>query len=85
MTYNSLVLLKQVIKLELSQGKAVEAVLCVMDVAANAHHTRAAAMSDRSPMHVFMFNSQGALLEANASALESCQRHTTGQSLSSSQ
>lgn len=82
---NSLVLPTQVIKLELSPGKAEEAVLCVMDVAANVHHTRAAAMFERSPLHVFMFNSQGILLEANTSALDACQRHTMGESSSSSQ
>lgn len=75
---NSIGLPKQVIKLELSPGKVEEAILSVMDVDANLHHTRAAAMFERSPLHVFMFNSQGALLKANTSALDACQRHTPG-------
>lgn len=72
----------QVIKLEISPGRIEEGVLQIVELASSAHDTRVAAMHHRSPIHTFMFDSKGALLVANASAIEACQRGTTGAGVS---
>lgn len=66
------------IKLELGPGKIEQAVLHVVELAASAQDTRVAAMHQRSPIHTFMFDSKGALLVANASAVEACTRSAAG-------
>ena len=39
---------------------------------------RVAAMHDRSPIHTFLFNSDGMMLTANQTALLACERDTSG-------
>ena len=39
---------------------------------------RVAAMHDRSPIHTFLFDSDGMLLTANQTALLACERDTSG-------
>lgn len=48
------------------------AILHILDVDANTSEMRLAAMHQINPLHTFMFNSRGKLLNANAAAMAAC-------------
>ena len=58
------------------------ALLHVIESAISSSQTdlRVAAMHDRSPIHTFLFDSEGTMLTANKMALLACQRDMTGES-----
>ena len=68
----------QAIKLQVGPDNVERATLFVMHVKASAHDMRVGAMHHRSPIQTFRFDSKGALLVGNASAVESCRRGTSG-------
>lgn len=76
----STVVSAQAIKLQIGPDQVERATLFIMHVQASAHDMRVGAMHHRSPIHTFMFDSNGALLVGNASAVESCRRGTSGAS-----
>lgn len=49
------------------------AVLHIMEADANTSEMRLAAMHQINPLHTFMFNSRGKLLNANAAAIAACE------------
>lgn len=55
-------------------GRVENALLHVLDTEQTSHaELRVSAMHDRSPIHTFLFDSQGLLLTANKAALQFCQ------------
>ncbi len=65
--------------METSPGHVESALLHVIESELSSHtDLRVAAMHDRSPIHTFLFDSQGELLTANTCALTACQRDTRG-------
>lgn len=64
----------QPIKVETMPGHVENALLHVFDSEQTSHvELRVSAMHDRSPIHTFLFDSQGLLLTANKAALQFCQ------------
>ena len=59
----------QVIQVQLTAGEIVSAVLHVLDM--DAEDLRARAMHDKNPVCSFLFSQSGALLSANAAAMQS--------------
>ena len=60
--------------METSPGHVENALLHVIEAEQSSHtELRVAAMHDRSPIHTFLFDSQGSLLTANKAALQFCQ------------
>ena len=60
--------------METSPGHVENALLHVIEAEQSSHtELRVAAMHDRSPIHTFLFDSQGSLLTANKAALRFCQ------------
>lgn len=75
-------MLPQPIRIQAALGSVKTAVLHVFEVdaaKANVMEKRACAMHQRNPMHTFMFNSNGRLLDANRGALEAFQQDHTGE------
>ena len=68
----------QAIKVETAPGHVALALLFVLDVSASATDLRVGAMHRRNPLHSFMFNADGMLLNANAAALEAFEHYHTG-------
>ena len=55
-------------------GQVENALLHVLEADQSSHaELRVSAMHDRSPIHTFLFDSQGLLLTANKAALQFCQ------------
>lgn len=55
-------------------GRVENALLHVFEAEQSSHaELRVSAMHDRSPIHTFLFDSQGSLLTANKAALQFCQ------------
>ena len=55
-------------------GQVENALLHVLEAQQSSHaELRVSAMHDRSPIHTFLFDSQGWLLTANKAALQCCQ------------
>lgn len=69
----------QVIKVQTSPTQVEAAVLHVADMDTNMTDMRVAAMHRRSPLHTFMFDRNGALLNANESALGAFQHYQAGE------
>lgn len=57
------------IKLETSLGQVETGVMHVVDVDTSATDLRVGAIHSRNPLHTFMFNADGNLLNANTAAL----------------
>lgn len=69
----------QAIKVRTSPNKVETALLHIAELDASVTDLRLGAIHRRNPLHTFMFNSQGALLNANVSALEAFQQHHAGE------
>lgn len=70
----------QPIKVETSPGHVELALLHVIESEGSSHtDLRVAAIYDRSPIHTFMFDSEGGMLTANQAALLAHQRSALGE------
>ena len=68
----------QPIRVQTGPGIVCSAVLHVIKEDANTEEMRVMAMHQWNPVHSFMFNSRGKLLNANKAALEACQNSVAG-------
>ncbi len=70
----------QPIKVETSPGHVEIALLHVIESEGSSHtDLRVAAIYDRSPIHTFLFDSEGSMLTANQAALLAHQRSALGE------
>ena len=72
------VFVMQPIKVRTLANQVETAVMLIAELETSPTDLRAVAMHTRNPLHTFMFDSQGVLLNANAAALEAFQHHHTG-------
>ena len=66
--------LLQIIKIRTSPGHVETCIMQVVDLDSTAANDRLLSMHQRSPIHTFMFNSKGSLLQANTAALSAIRR-----------
>ena len=78
---SDIALFHQPIRVQAAPGSVQTAILHVFEMdaaAANISEKRVCAMHQRNPMHTFMFDSNGKLLDANQGALEAFQQDQAG-------
>lgn len=62
----------QPIRIQINPDLVETAIMHILEVDANTSEMRLAAMHQINPLHTFMFNSRGKLLNANAAAIAAC-------------
>ena len=67
-------ILVQIIKIRTAPGHVEICTMQVVDLDSTGANDRLLAMHQRSPIHTFMFNSKGSLLQANTAALIAIRR-----------
>ena len=72
-------LLLQAIRVQTAPGVIESALMHIASSDGMAEASRVSAMHARNPLHTFMFDSHGVLLNANHSAQEAFARHQKGQ------
>lgn len=68
----------QPIRVQTAPEVVEDAVLHIVETGANVEDMRIAAMHHQSPLHNFLFDSQGRLLNANKAAVEACRNSAAG-------
>lgn len=69
----------QILRYQSATGKVETAELHVIEAVEDAEQMRTTAMHNCSPVHAFMFDCNGHLLNANKAALEACRNSVTGE------
>lgn len=68
----------QPLRIQMKPDVVETAIMHIMEADANTSEMRLAAMHQINPLHTFMFNSRGKLLNANAAAIAACEIPGTG-------
>lgn len=72
-------LLAQAIRYQSAPNKVETAELHIIDPVENVEELRITAMHHCAPVHAFMFDCNGQLLNANKAAIEACRNSTAGE------